>query len=197
MFRNGRAPKTLVLITVGAYFGYAFYWFVKSLFWIIQISLRPENYHPSTGFLFINSQSVTWAYVMEYSGFLGLTIRVVGASFSLLAAFLFWKTETSAFETIKDKVSKSLLLEGIYFLTFIPSIYFLLNFSALPAASNTFLSISFISQILLISPLFVSLSAKTMKHKTGLGEASLLRLAGLAALGYVVALWITYFVKMG
>jgi hypothetical protein len=122
-------------------------------------------------------------------------VRVVGGSYALLAAFLILKTKTDSFLVIRDKISKALLLEGFYFLSFIPSIYFLLGFSALPSVSNFCLSTSFSAQILLISPFLINLGLKVRKYEPGVGGSSLLRLAGLAAMNYVIALWITYIMK--
>ena len=195
MDRNIRVIKTLVFVTVGAYFAYALYWFSKSLRWIIEISLRPENYFPPTGYRFINSNSISSAFLAEYSGFLGLLIRIVGASYALLAAFLILRTKTNSFQTVRNKISNAILLEGLYFFTFIPVIYFLLSYSGLPSTSNFFLSTGLSSQILLISPLFIALSFKVRKHTTGADSSSILLLAGSASMTYIIALWITYMLK--
>jgi len=193
--RNIRVIKTLVFVTVAAYFTYALYWFSKSLLWIAEISLKPENYSPPTGFRFINSYSISSAFLMEYSGFLGLMIRVVGASYALLSAFLILKTKSNSFQTVRNKIANAILLEGLYFLSFIPAIYFLLNYSGLPSTSNLLLSTGLSAQILLISPFFIGLSFKVRKYDPGADGSSILRLAGLASMSYVIALWITYISK--
>jgi hypothetical protein len=139
--RNIRAQKILIFVTVCAYFAYALYWFSKSFLWIVRISLRPEHYSPPTGFRFINSYSLSSAFLMEYSGFFGLMIRVVGASYALLAAFLLLKTKTKSFQKVRSKISSATLLEGLYFPSFIPAIYFLLNYSGLPSTSKPLLNL--------------------------------------------------------
>jgi hypothetical protein len=192
---NHIALKILILVAVSSYFAYALYWFVKTIPWIVEISLRPEFYSPATGLRFTDPYSVSVAYLMEYSGFFGLMVRVVGASYALLAAFLILKTETNSFPVIRDKVAKALLLEGFYFLSWIPAIYFLLGFSALPSVSNFLLSTVFLTQILLIAPFLISLGLKVRKYESGVGGSSLLRLAGLAAMNYVITLWVTYMLK--
>jgi hypothetical protein len=189
------AVKTLILVAAASYFAYALYWFVKTIPWTIEISLRPGYYSPATGLRFTNSLSVSAAYLMEYSGFLGLLARVVGASYALLSAFLLLKTETNSFLVIRDKISKALLLEGLYFLSFIPAVYFLLNFSALPSVSNFLLSTSFSTQILLISPFLISLGIKVRKYEPSSGGSSLLRLAALSSMNYVIAVWVAYTLK--
>jgi len=195
MGRNNRVVKTLIFAAVGSYFAYALYWFVKTIPWVVEISLRPEYYSPPAGLLFNNSYSVSVAYLMEYSGFFGLVVRVVGASYALFSAFLILKTETNSFSVIRDKVSKTLLLEGLYFLSFIPSIYFLLGFSALPQVANFLLSVQLCTQILLISPFLISLGLKVRRYESDAGRLSLLRLAGLSSMNYVIALWATYILK--
>jgi len=88
-----------------------------------------------------------------------------------------------------------LLLQGLYFLLFIPAIYFLLGFSALPSVSNYLLSIGLTTQILLISPFLVSLGLKVRKYEPGASGSSLLRLAGLSSMNYVIAQWVVYTLK--
>ena len=195
MGRNNRVLKTLLFVTVCCYFAYALYWFVKTIPWMVEISLRPEYYSPPTGLRFTNSYSVSIAYFDEYSSFFGLLVRVVGASYALLAAFLILKTETNSFPVIRDKISKALLLEGLYFLSLIPAIYFLLGFSALPSVSNFLISTNLLTQILLISPFFISLGIKVRKYDSGAGRSSLLRLAGLSSMNYMIALWVSYMLK--
>ena len=133
---------------------------------------------------------------MEYSGFVGLMVRVVGASYALLSFFLILKNEKDYFPAIQNKISKALLLEGCYYLSFIPAIVFLLlNFSALPAISNFLLSTVFVTQILLITPLLIKL-AVTVKNYEAIGDKPLLiRWAGLSYMSFAIALWFTYMLK--
>lgn len=196
MSRNDLFVKTLALTTVGSYFAYVLYWFVKTIPWIVDISLRPEYYNPATGLRFTDSLSVSLAYLMEYSGFFGLMIRVVGASYALLSAFLILKNEKDSFPIIQDKISKALLLEGSYYLFFIPAIIFmLLNFSALPSISNFLLSIVFSTQILLITPILIKLATTVKNYEPSVDKPSLIRLAGLSYMNFVIALWVTYMLK--
>ncbi|HUT16957.1 MAG TPA: hypothetical protein VMW84_01515, partial [Acidobacteriota bacterium] len=67
---------------VGSYFAYALYWFIKTIPWVVEISLRPEHYSPPTGLRFTDPYSVPIAYLMEYSSFFGLMVRVAGASYA-------------------------------------------------------------------------------------------------------------------
>src|SRR3989337_1816192 len=166
MPRNHLAVKTLIMVVVSSYFAYALYWFVKSLLWIIEISLRPEYYSPAAGLRFTNSYSLSVAYLMEFSGFFGLMIRIIGASYALLSAFLIFKAETIFSSSIKNKISKALFFEGFYFFSFIPAIYYLWDLSTLPLTSRLLLSTAFSTQIVLISPCLILLSHKLRKYSS-------------------------------
>ena len=188
--------KILVLTTVGSYFSYALYWFVKTIPWIVDISLRPEYYIPASGLLFNNTYSLFLAFLMEYVGFFGLMIRVVGASYALLATFLILKNEKNSFIVIQDKISMALLLEGVYYLFFIPAIILmLLNLTALPTISNLLLSIVFSTQILLITPLLIKSAIILKNFKTDVNKSSLIRWTGLSYMSFVIAQWVTYMLK--
>jgi hypothetical protein len=196
MGRNHLIVKILALTTVGSYFAYALYWFVKTIPWMVEISLRPEYYVPATGLRFTDSYSVSLAFLMEYSGFIGLMVRVVGASYALLSIFLILKNEKDVFPVIKNKIAKALLLEGFYYLSFIPAIILmLLNFSALPTISNLLLSTVFSTQILLITPLLIKLATKVKNYEVNVDKPSLIRWAGLSYMSFVIALWVTYMLK--
>lgn len=196
MSRSHLIVKILALTTVGSYFAYALYWFVKTIPWVVEISLRPEYYSPATGLRFTDFYSVSLAYLMEYSGFIGLMVRVVGASYALLSIFLILKNKKDSFSVIKNKIAKALLLEGFYYLSFIPAIILmLLNFSALPTISNLLLSTVFSTQILLITPLLIKLATKVKNYEVSVDKPSLIRWAGLSYMNFVIALWVTYMLK--
>lgn len=188
--------KGLALATVGTYFGYAFYWLVKTIPWIIEISLEPEFYVPATGLRSFDVYSVSLAYMMEYVGFIGLMVRVVGASYALFALFLLLKQEKTDFHALQDKISKALLFEGLYYLCFIPAIVLLvLNFSALPTISNMLLSAAFSTQIILITPMLTKLAIVIKNYRVKVDKPALIRWTGLAYLSVVVAVWVTYILK--
>jgi hypothetical protein len=196
MGRSHLLVKILALTIVGSYFAYAVYWFVKTIPWIVEISLKPEYYIPATGLRFTNSYSLSLAYLMEYSGFIGLMVRVVGASYALLSILLILKNERDTFSVTKNKISKALIMEGLYYLFFIPAIIFmLLNFSALPTISNLLLSAVFSTQILLITPPFLKLAITVRNYVSTADKSSLIRWAGLSYMNFVISLWLTYILK--
>ena len=195
MARNHFVLKTLILVTIGSYFAYALYWFLKTIPWIIYISQGPEYYSAPTGLIYTNAYSLLTGYITDYSAFFGLTIRVIGASYALLAALLILKNKTNPKYKIQNKISKALLLEGLYFLSLIPAIYFLLSFSALIPEANIYLTLQIVTQILLISPFLILLSRKVKRYSSSVNTFSTLRLTALSCLSYVVALWGIYMFK--
>jgi hypothetical protein len=194
MARNRLVLKLLILVAVCSYFGYALYWFVKAVPWIVYISMGTKYYSAPTGLRFTNTYSLIMGYLTDYSAFFGLAVRVVGASYALLSAFQILKDQTNLL-SVKDKISKTLLLEGIYFLSLIPAIYLLLGFSALIPEANIFLSLQLLTQILLISPLLILLSRKVKMYNSSVSTPSILKLAAISCLSYVVALWGNYMFK--
>jgi hypothetical protein len=195
MARNQFTLKTLILVTIVSYFAYSLYWFAKTIPWIVHISQGPEYYSAPTGLIYTNAYSLLTGYITDYSAFFGLAIRVIGASYALLAALLILKNKTNPKYKIRNKISKALLLEGLYFLSLIPAIYFLLGFSALIPEANIFLTLLIVTQISLISPFLILLSRKVKRYRSSVDAFSTLRLTALSCLSYVVALWGVYMFK--
>ncbi len=190
--------KILILIAVGSYFAYAFYWFVATIPWMVEISVGSGSYSPVTGLRFTDSFSIFLAYLMEYSSFLGLVVRVSGASYALLSVLLIFRDEGSSFLKTQNRVSRALLLEGCHYLFFIPAIVFmLLNISALPAISDLLLSIVLVAQILLITPFLINLAVKVRNYESDADKLLMIRCAGLSYMSFVIAMWITYMLKWG
>ncbi|MCW4004989.1 MAG: hypothetical protein NWF04_00110 [Candidatus Bathyarchaeota archaeon] len=197
MIKWSLTAKALILIMICCFFTYALYWAAKTIPWMIDITLHPESFYPAAGLQQVNSYSLAVSYVMEYAGFFGLLIRLVAAAFAVLAFAAIQKTGNPLIGPAKNRISKALLLEGIYFLSFIPSIYYLAGFSSLPITSRLCLIGTLGVQIALISPVLILLSRRLKKTSSAAPEnsASLVRLTVLACLCYVVAIWFMYIFK--
>jgi hypothetical protein len=108
-----------ILVVVSAYFGLALYWAIDGIIGSVGYISNSYVYH-------LLSQGPLWWMIMYYSGegvagTVGLVIRAVAGFFAFYAAFLFlWKKE-NAMPAILGKVRAALLLEGVYFLSLIPS----------------------------------------------------------------------------
>jgi hypothetical protein len=190
--RNYSIFRVSVLSVVFCFFAYVFYWLAKSLVWAARITLEPAAYSPPTGFRIIDSCSVFTAFTMEYTGFLGLLVRFAGASYALYATYLLLRKDQAQTKAA-EKASDALVLEGLYFLSFIPAVVFLLRFSALPQTSNLCLSGAFIAQMTLNSPALIWLALQLRKHSRE--TMGLIKAASLAAMNYTIALWVTYILK--
>lgn len=163
---------------------------------MLNISFSPEGYVPAAGMNIANSYSLSISYLMEYVGFAGLIIRLAAACFAIFAIALILRKNAFFSSKVKNVIAWALLLEGIYFFSFIPAIAYLLSVSALPLTSNLCLATALATQIALISPLLILLSRRLKKSSSINPPTTLLtRLSGLTCFGYVMALWITYLLK--
>ena len=188
---NIRSVGALITIIVCSQIVYTAYVSERSFSRFATILSNPTSYYPMGGIRFGWDPYTTFAaYSMEFSGRITLIIRIIEEYFALISAYLVWKEGTNAFPKIKKRVSNALILEGVYFLFFIPSIIYLLGFSSIAPSTIASLSILFTAKILLISPFLISLGLKVRKYEPGKDESSLLRLAGLSSLTYVIALWL-------
>jgi hypothetical protein len=187
--------KALLLVMVCAFLGYVLFWSAKSVPWIIEISVNPQGYLPAAGLQHITQLSMDISYLMEYAGFAGLIVRLGGAVFALVSALLILRSNEVFSWRVRSKISWALLLEGLYFFSLIPSVIYLLGFSSLPLTSRICLSIALTTQMVLISPILILLSRKLRKPDTQLDRAAVTRLAVIACLTYIVALYVTYWTK--
>jgi hypothetical protein len=188
------ALKALLIIGVGAYFTYVLYWFAKTIPWMIQITTQPENFFPPAGLNPADPFGVPASYLMEYAGFAGLAVRLVGACFALLAVYLFFRGESIGSLRLRNATSKALLLEGIHFVSFIPAFYYLTNVATLPLTSRVCLFGTLGIQLVLIAPTLILLSRK-LSSKAEAVPTGLIRMAAIAALSYVLAMWGMYWFK--
>jgi hypothetical protein len=195
MSKNRLAAKVLLLVMVCAFFGYVLFWVVKSVPWVVDISLNPRVYYPAAGLQNVDALSMAASFLMEYAGFAGLLVRLGGAVFALVSVFLLLKGGTVFSARVRSKISWALLLEGIYFFSLIPSVYYLLGFSSLPLTSRICLSTALTTQMVLISPVLIALSRQLRKPDDPLEKTKITRLAVLSCLVYVVALYVTYWTK--
>jgi hypothetical protein len=192
--RRNTVLKAIVLISVASYFAYVLYWFAKTIPWIIQIAIDPANFMPAAGLNPAAAFAVSASYLMEYVGFLGLGVRLVAACFALFAAVLFLRGEPFSSMRLRNAASWALLLEGLYFVSFIPAFYYLAEVSTLPVTSRACLSGQLGVQLGLIAPTLILLSLK-LKSTAQVAPAKIKKYAAVAAVSYVVALWVSYWFK--
>jgi hypothetical protein len=117
-------------------------------------------------------------------GFVGLGGRFIAVILGLAAMYLLW-VKSKTFLKIKVLVALPIFLEGLLFLSEIPSVWFLLKPG--PTFSLS-LGISYILQILLTVPFLWVLAFKVATYHGNNERSSLLKFGAIAFVGYVAAL---------
>jgi len=108
-----------VIAVVSFFFGLALYWAIEGVIGSLSYISNSYVYQRL-------SQGPFWWLLLYYSGegvagTVGLVIRAVGGFFAFYAAVLFLWKEKSALPQVKKVIGVALGLEGIYFLSLIPS----------------------------------------------------------------------------
>ncbi len=117
-------------------------------------------------------------------GFVQLGGRFIAGILGLGAAYLLW-VKRKPFFRAKNLIALSLFLEGLYFLLWIPSVWFLLK----PGfVTNLPLAINYILQILFTVPFLWMLVFKVAMYRESNQKPVLLKFVAVAFVGYVAAL---------
>jgi hypothetical protein len=194
MLVGKRKEGLLILAFAIPYFIYNTYWLMKSVNWVLSFISTP-NYEPPTGLLFTNAYSIFAVYLMDFVAFFGLVARFTGGFFAIACAYLVFKN-TNNRGLVKKSVIILLLCEILYFLSLVPSVYFLICFSALSSLSNFLLSAQLFIEVLLITP-FLTILANQIRKEKPTDKPLIMKWAGVSILSYEVALWIVYLLKWG
>jgi hypothetical protein len=171
-----RWTKAWIVVTLCALLAYDLYWLLGALAnpYYLSYGDLPENFVPL-------STLIATDYVLPV---IGNIFRLIGVSLALLSLYLVWGPKANPFSNVKKKTAVALLFEGIYFLSLLPlNILFVFYLGPLP------LFIAFILQALLVSPLLTVLSFKVW-HYRKTAEETVLKWAGIAAIGYLIGIWI-------
>ena len=166
-----RTVKVWILITLCSYFTYALYWLLINI-----------NY---VGGVYSSAGGLVDPYFYRLSSLLGVVLRFLGVLLALLALYLFWRHKARSFPKVKSLVSVALLFEGLYYLSFLPSIPRLIFFGYFVS-----LAVSYSLQILLTFPLLTILFFKIRLSRDAFVNTDTLKWIGAASLGYIVALWV-------
>jgi hypothetical protein len=117
-------------------------------------------------------------------GFVQLGGRLIAVFLGLAAVYLLW-AKAKPFLTIKKSVALALFLESLYFLLWVPSVWFLLR----PGFVNNLpLAINYVLQILFTVPFLWALVFKVAKYRESSQKPILLKFVAIAFGGYVAAL---------
>jgi len=182
----------LVFIVVCAYFGFALYMFVPSVLFANDLISHYALYKELI--------KVPWwlvlFYASELGGGVGGALRLAAGFFALYSAFLFWRKRESV-SLIRGKVSTALLLEGSYYLSFIPSVVlgfaFLLAggrlwyFDTTPVMEVFFVAgVACLLMVIVIPPLLFKLRSKILQGSS----QDILKWSCLSCISYLfVVFW--------
>jgi hypothetical protein len=178
--RLPRPKSPFILAVVSAFFLFLLNIFLNSFSADYRIALRDTASYHNTG-----SLMPLFHLGSELTGEVGVILRFSGAC--ILMAFvitLVWKKTVSW-----PLLRKAVLLEGIYYLFNIPFIIYL--FVKPYAFANYGAAISYSSQILFVTPIFLTLYSKLKSKNFEVADAA--KWGGLAVTGFIFALWAKHF----
>jgi len=145
------------------------------------------SYEHFFGWLF-NSDSYHVRYVSTvgisyWSAHIGLTLRLTGVICGLISLFSLCLNVKFPFR-IKLLVAAALILEGIYYLLYIPWVPYLWR------PDTYILSVSYLLQVLLTSPFLIFLAIKMKTYQSGGENRRFWKWAGLTFTCYMLSLWV-------
>ena len=167
-----KSVKIWVFVVLCSVFVYNLYYLIHGLqftWWTYTVLGGPAPYYYRT----ISS--------------IGHTLRFIGLFFALQAVYLVWGPKAKPFSSVKNKVSIALILEAAYYITFVPSLLNIMDYSRFLPEMTFFASIYFL-QMLLITPFLMILGFKVKNEKEDKMNAGLLKWVGMACVGYIAAI---------
>ncbi|MCS7114295.1 MAG: hypothetical protein RMJ03_04050 [Nitrososphaerota archaeon] len=192
-----KGVRITVLIVVLAYFLVALYWFGMSTFWAIHIIDAYYYYQTMT-------RSIWWTllfYSSELVGFVGTLLRLIAGIFAVYCAALFFLKGRESFEFIRRPVGWTLIFEGCFYLTLIPSVIIgfvfpfaenLWYFEITPPGLIVFLvnGLACILMLLVIPPLLFILRSKIVGKKPA---QEIIKWSCLTGVAYLfIVFWFNY-----
>jgi hypothetical protein len=179
---NSSTKVKLVLAVVVSFFVFQLFLFVKSF---------PAEYNLCLRFLErLQTSDPFWTsfwFASELIGEVGLALRFIGACFALAFASVF----AAKGQTVFSHLRKAVLLEGAYYVFNLP---FIVSLFARPNTSivNVEAGLSYLLQLLLVSPAFLMLYTK-MKTPNPSAKGDYYKWGAIGAIGFTLALWVKHF----
>lgn len=128
---------------------------------------------------------VTWLGPAFWASLIGITGRLIGVVFGLAAIFLLWARQ-KRFVAVKSLVVAALILESVYFLGLIPSLWLLLNPDSRIFVPS--LGYGYLIQILCTAPFLLVLAYHVAKYRENSQQPRLLKVGAISFVAYVTAL---------
>ena len=139
------------------------------------------------GYFAQNPQDIGYVRItglVFWLGLAGLIGRFIEVILGLATGYMLW-VKTKSFLKIKHFVSLALFLEGAYYFSYVPSVWFLLR----PGfAYSSSLGVGYILQILFTVPFLWVLAFKVSKYCELSQRPHLLKYGSVAFVGYIAAL---------
>ena len=180
MSRLPRPKSPFILVVASAFFVFLLNIFLNSFLADYRIALRDTASYHSSG-----SLMPLFHLGSELTGEVGVILRFTGVCILMtFAVILVWKKTVSW-----SLLRKAVLLEGIYYLFNIPFIIYL--FTKTYAFANYGAATSYLTQILFVTPIFLTLYFKLKSTNFEITEVA--KWGALAVTGFIFALWAKHF----
>jgi hypothetical protein len=180
MSRLPRPKSPFILAVASAFFLFLFNIFLNSFSADYRIALRDTASYHNTG-----SLMPLFHLGSELTGEVGVILRFSGACILMAFVIMLLYKKTVSWSLLR----KAVLLEGIYYLFNIPFIIYL--FVKPYAFANYGAAISYSTQILFVTPIFLTLYSKLKSKNLEITEAA--KWGALAITGFIFALWAKHF----
>ncbi len=173
-------PKPVfILVTTSVFFIFMLNIFLNSFAADYRIILRDTASYFTTG-----SLMPLFHLSSELTGEVGLILRFAGSCILLFFTFkMVWKKTVSW-----SLLRKTVLLEGIYYLFNIPFIIYL--FVKPYAFTNYGAALSYLTQLLLVTPIFLILYFNLRRKNIAFSEVT--KWGALAIISFIFALWVKH-----
>ncbi|MEM0314306.1 MAG: hypothetical protein QW056_06825 [Candidatus Bathyarchaeia archaeon] len=190
--------RVSAVLVVLAYFAVSCYWMYTTYRWSLSMVEELAIYQR----IIKEPWWLAAFYLSELGGSVGIIFRFIAAIFALYSAVVFLKYGEAALSKIKGKAAAAILFEGLYYLTYIPTV--ILGF-AYPIATSqklwyfepsppwiiTFMiaGVSCLMMVVVITPCLFKLRAK-ISHGT---SDEIVKWSSITGLTYLfIMFWLNY-----
>jgi len=164
---------------------------------LISLLVWITRWIPESFIRFYNIVFISWDYYprvlvrgsMYTVAAIGMVSRLIAVILALLTIYTIWRTNVISISTRKV-LATSIVLEGIYFASLIPSIFYLFALGA--TRNSVFYStfgVGYLLQVILTVPFFTILGITLFRTKSDSDHFQSFNLLGITFVGYIGALW--------
>jgi hypothetical protein len=173
----------------------------RNIFWIlislISLLVWIVRWIPESFIRFYNIVFISWDYYprvlvrgsMYTVAAIGMVSRFLAVLLGLFTIYFIWKGKISSNST-KKFLAISIILEGVYFASLIPSIFYLFALGA--TRNSVFYStfgVGYLLQVILTVPFLLLIGINLYRKRSDLDRFQSYNLLGFTFFGYVGALW--------